>query len=71
MAMTQTTTRLPFGAITVHRVVSFASELADRYNRWNQNRRTVSALRRLSREQLEDIGLVPADVDAIERRGHL
>lgn len=67
----KTTARLPFGAITVHQMVTFFHDLADEIRSWNEARQTVAALRRLSPAQLDDIGLTVGDVDAIERRGRL
>ncbi len=64
--MTETTTRaLPFGAITLHRIVAAVYDARDAVIRWNRARRTGEELRRLSREQLDDIGLTPGDVDRI------
>ena len=62
---------LPFGAITLHRAVRFVEDLGERIAEWRRTRHTVAELRRLSRAQLEDIGLTPGDVDALERTGHL
>jgi len=62
MANTYTAT-VPFGAITVHRVVSAFSTLVAKIATWNETRRTVNALRVLTPAQLDDIGLTPADVE--------
>lgn len=69
MTMMHTTSRLPFGAITVHRVVSFGNRMLSEIRAWNDVRRTAAALRALTPAQLEDIGLVPADIDIVARRG--
>lgn len=69
MTMAHTTSRLPFGAITVHRVVSFSNELIERFHQWSETRRTVAQLRALSPQQLDDIGLTQADIDDFERKG--
>ena len=63
MTMTHTNSTLPFGAITTHRIVSFANEMFDRYRTWTETRRTVATLRSLTAEQLEDIGLTPGDIE--------
>jgi uncharacterized protein YjiS (DUF1127 family) len=64
MATTSVRTAVaPFGAITVHRFVTAVSDVAANLQAWNNNRRTINALRKLSTTQLEDIGLTPADVE--------
>ena len=59
----------PFGAITVHRVVTAISGVADKLRAWNDTRRTVVILRELSAAQLDDIGLTRADVEDFGRNG--
>ncbi|MEM7632743.1 MAG: DUF1127 domain-containing protein [Pseudomonadota bacterium] len=39
-----------------------------RFVAWNDARRTRNALAQLGRQQLEDIGLVPGDIDRITDR---
>lgn len=39
-----------------------------RFNAWNDARRTRNALSKLGVHQLEDIGLVPGDIDRITDR---
>ncbi len=69
MATTFTRTAVaPFGAITVHRVVTALWGVAGTLRAWNDNRRTIVALRALSPAQLDDIGLTPADVENFGRR---
>lgn len=64
MATTYTNTAsAPLGAITVHRVVNALSAVVDAFRAWNETRRTVAALRRLSPSQLDDIGLTTADIE--------
>ncbi len=53
----------PFGAITVHRILTAVSGIAATLQAWNETRRTISVLRSLNAAQLDDIGLTPADVD--------
>jgi uncharacterized protein YjiS (DUF1127 family) len=70
MATTYTLTRVaPFGAITVHRIVTAVSNAATMLRSWNDTRRTVNALRALNPTQLEDIGLTMADVEDFGRTG--
>ena len=63
MATTQKTAQLPFGAITAHKVTSTLYRAFEAVENWFETRRTVTELRRLSPEQLEDIGLTQADID--------
>ena len=57
------TASAPMGAITALRVVNFVSTAVAAFMNWNERRRTVEALRRLTPSQLDDIGLTPADVE--------
>ena len=59
----------PFGAITVHRVVTALSGVVDKLRAWNDTRRTVNVLRALSNAQLDDIGLTRADIERFGREG--
>lgn len=63
-----TTTAAPFGAITIHRMVTAVSGLAANLRAWNETRRTINALRALSPAQLDDIGLSRADVEEFGNR---
>ena len=65
MAHAITTTTVPFGAITVHNVVSSLSAAVDEIRAWNERRRTVAILSQLDQRQLDDIGLMPADIEDI------
>lgn len=69
MTTLKTQTALPFGAITVHRVVRSVESAIERIATWQRTRRTVASLKRLTPAQLEDIGLTPADIDAFARTG--
>ena len=70
MATTFTRTAVaPFGAITVHRVVTALSGVVDTLRAWNDTRRTMNALRALSPAQLDDIGLSRADIEDFGRKG--
>ena len=58
----------PFGAITIHRVVTALSGVVGTLRAWNDRRRTVNALRALNPAQLDDIGLTPGDVENFGRK---
>ncbi|MGF1552131.1 MAG: DUF1127 domain-containing protein [Paracoccaceae bacterium] len=66
MAMTYNTPKLPFGAITTHRLVEAGRALAVRVEAVLAARRTARQLRCLSPEMLEDIGLTLGDIEALE-----
>ncbi len=57
----------PFGAITVHRVLSALSGAIEAVQAWDSKRRTFNALRVLSASQLDDIGLTRGDVSNYSR----
>ena len=70
MAITFTRTAVaPFGAITVHNVVTAIAGVADKLRAWNDTRRTINALRALSPAQLDDIGLTRGDINRFSREG--
>jgi uncharacterized protein YjiS (DUF1127 family) len=58
----------PFGAITVHRIITAVSNMATTLRIWNETRRTVNVLRSLSPAQLDDIGLTRGDVEDFGRK---
>lgn len=60
-----TTQTLPFGAITVHRVIAAFETIRETVADYAARRRTVTALRALSPDQLVDIGLTLGDVEDI------
>jgi uncharacterized protein YjiS (DUF1127 family) len=68
MANIITTATAPFGAITIHRIVTAVSGVAANLRAWNETRRTLNALRALSPAQLDDIGLSRADVEDFGNR---
>jgi uncharacterized protein YjiS (DUF1127 family) len=68
MTTKTTTTALPFGAITTHRLIASAFDLVDRIVLWRDTRRTVALLRTLSPSQLEDIGIEPGELDGFTRK---
>jgi uncharacterized protein YjiS (DUF1127 family) len=53
---------IPLGSIGIFTVVTSVETLLRRLREWNERRLTVAALRRLSEDQLDDIGLCRADV---------
>ncbi|MEM1345448.1 MAG: DUF1127 domain-containing protein [Pseudomonadota bacterium] len=69
--MSRTLATAPFGAITVHRLVTAARDLGQRYRTWAERRATAAALRQLNQHQLADIGLIPGDIENFERTGRL
>ena len=58
----------PFGAITVHRIITAVSDIAITLRAWNETRRTIAVLRSLSPAQLDDIGLTRGDVEDFGNR---
>lgn len=62
------TAAAPFGAITIHRIVTAIYGVAGSLRAWNETRRTLNALRALSPAQLDDIGLSRADVEEFGNR---
>ncbi|MEM6679523.1 MAG: DUF1127 domain-containing protein [Pseudomonadota bacterium] len=63
---TTANTTAPFGAITVHRIVSVFDEIRVRFATQIAARRTAAELRALSPRQLEDIGVLPMDIELFE-----
>lgn len=57
MAVFESPTTAPFGAISVYRVVNFFDGMIDAYRQWSMARETDRALRTLSDSELADIGL--------------
>jgi uncharacterized protein YjiS (DUF1127 family) len=58
---------VPLGSIGIFSVVSAVETLFRRVRAWNARRVTVAELRRLSPDQLADIGLTRADVAGFAR----
>jgi len=63
MATFETTRPAPFGAVTIHRIVSSFDALREAVLDWNNTRVTRAALERLSDRELADIGLIRGDID--------
>ena len=59
----------PFGAITVHRVVTAVFSAVATLRSWNDTRRTINTLRTLSPAQLDDIGLTRGDIENFAHKG--
>ena len=66
---TTLTQAAPFGAIAAHRFATVIWDAVAALQSWNDTRRTVAALRALNADQLEDIGLTPADITDMAHRG--
>lgn len=56
-------------AAGIPRVHSWLGAVIEPILAWNNARRTRAALSRLSDHELEDIGIVRADIEKIARRG--
>lgn len=69
MATTATSTRVPFGAITAHRLVSAVDAALVPVARWIEVRRTVKMLSELDDHRLDDLGLTRADIDEFAAKG--
>lgn len=55
------TSRLPFGAIAIHRFLTAIEQPVRAFSSWRTERQTRKALSNLSDHQLVDIGLDPSD----------
>ncbi len=62
MALTVTTTHVPMGAVTVHRIVNNILSVKESIVSWNEARLTRKQLLNLSDDQLHDIGLTRSDL---------
>ena len=69
MTTTYTPAVAPIGASLTRRTVGALSAMVAAIRGWNDTRRTVAALRRLSEAQLDDIGLTRGDIQDMARRG--
>lgn len=63
------TAAAPFGAITIHRIVTAVMGVVARIRSWNDYRKTINALRALTPDQLDDIGLTQADIENFGSKG--
>lgn len=62
MALVVTTTHVPMGAVTVHRIVNNILSFKESIVSWNEARLTRKQLLNLSDDQLHDIGLTRSDL---------
>lgn len=63
------TTR-PVAAVSTGGLLRTATRFFNATKDWNDARITRKALSQLSGRELDDIGLIPGDIDLIARRGH-
>lgn len=68
MAAIDTTRVVPFGAITLHKVVRAADSQLAALRDWNDLRRTRKALSSLSDRELADIGMIRNDIESLSNR---
>lgn len=61
MAIIESTRPVPFGAVATLNVVSMFDTAVANVRTWNEVRKTNNALNRLTKGQLEDIGLVASN----------
>lgn len=59
---------VPLGAVTTLRIVSLFERGVDAFVAWRNARATVSVLRGLSDQQLEDIGLYRGQIAALAEK---
>ena len=71
MAMIESTARAPFGAITVHRIVSAIDGFAARIRSDLNATRTADELSRLSPRMRADIGILDCDIVAMRQKSFL
>lgn len=62
MSVTTATNSVPFGAITIYRLINKIESSAVRFGEWNAKRKTAIELSKLSASQLEDIGVNPGEI---------
>lgn len=58
----------PMGARAAFRFVQAADAIRQDANAWRLQRKTVSALNKLSTRELDDLGIVRGDIEAIAAR---
>lgn len=71
MATDNFTARVPFGAISAHRIGDFFWRFNARMAERRALRETLDALARLDARQLDDIGLTAADIESMESRARI
>ena len=70
MALMENPRSLPLSTQAAHSVITWASGVVARVQRWQEVRRTVRILSALEPEQLDDLGLTRGDIELFARRGH-
>ena len=68
MAIIESTRPVPLGAVATLTVVNFLSNTVDNFFAAITAAKTRKALAALSNRQLDDIGLIPGDINTISRR---
>jgi uncharacterized protein YjiS (DUF1127 family) len=63
VALLDNNTSLPFGSITIYRVVNAVSSAAEAAILWRRARQTRAVLNALSDHELNDIGLTRGQID--------
>lgn len=58
----------PLGAVTFYRLVAFVERNVENFRRWRAARAIVRELRSLSTRQLDDIGVIPGDIEEMAWR---
>lgn len=61
-------TSRPVVGLSAGRISNFVGNLIANVAEWNDARVTRNSLSQLSARELEDIGLIPGDIDAVARR---
>lgn len=65
MSVTTATNSVPFGAITIYRMINKVESTAARFGQWNAERKTIKELSALTPSQLEDIGIAPGEISNV------
>ncbi len=67
MSVIESDRSVPLGAVSAFRFVSLFERALDAYHTWRSARLTAAELSALSDSQLEDIGVVRADIPEVSR----
>lgn len=68
MAIFHTSRPVPLGAVSTLRIVNVFDTMVSNFKVWNATRKTTNALRELSDNQLQDIGIERHKIDAVASR---
>lgn len=68
MAVNNSNTVAPFGAIAIHNLISRAETLGTGFKSWNARRKTVASLSALSDHELKDIGIHRSEIQDVSAR---